>query len=37
MFPILAPSLSHRGDTFGEKFDSHIRFEKVKNFSQIAA
>ena len=29
--------ISHRGDTFGEKFDSHIRFEKVKNFSQIAA
>jgi DNA repair exonuclease SbcCD ATPase subunit len=29
--------ISHRGDTFGEKFDSHIKFEKVKNFSQIAA
>jgi DNA repair exonuclease SbcCD ATPase subunit len=29
--------ISHRGDTFGEKFDSHIRFQKVKNFSQIAA
>lgn len=29
--------ISHRGDQFGDKFDSHIRFEKVKNFSQIAA
>jgi DNA repair exonuclease SbcCD ATPase subunit len=29
--------ISHRGDQFGEKFESHIRFEKVKNFSQIAA
>lgn len=29
--------ISHRGDTFGEKFESHIKFEKVKNFSQIAA
>lgn len=29
--------ISHRGDQFGEKFDSHIKFEKVKNFSQIAA
>jgi len=29
--------ISHRGDQFGEKFDSNIRFEKVKNFSQIAA
>lgn len=29
--------ISHRGDTFGEKFESHVRFEKVKNFSQIAA
>ena len=29
--------ISHRGEQFGEKFDSHIRFEKVKNFSQIAA
>jgi DNA repair exonuclease SbcCD ATPase subunit len=28
--------ISHRGEQFGEKFDSHIRFEKVKNFSQIA-
>lgn len=27
--------ISHRGDQFGEKFESHIRFEKVKNFSQI--
>lgn len=29
--------ISHRGDQFGEKFESHIRYEKVKNFSQIAA
>lgn len=29
--------ISHRGDQFGEKFKSHIKFEKVKNFSQIAA
>lgn len=29
--------ISHRGDTFGDKFDSHIRFEKVRNFSEIAA
>lgn len=29
--------ISHRGDSFGEKFESHIKFEKVKNFSQLAA
>lgn len=29
--------ISHRGDQFSEKFESHVRFEKVKNFSQIAA
>lgn len=29
--------ISHRGDQFGEKFDSHLKFEKVKNFSQLAA
>lgn len=29
--------ISHRGDQFSEKFESHIRFEKVKNFSQIAS
>lgn len=29
--------ISHRGDQFGEKFESHIRFEKVKNFTQLAA
>lgn len=29
--------ISHRGDMFGDKFDSHVRFEKLKNFSQIAA
>jgi DNA repair exonuclease SbcCD ATPase subunit len=29
--------ISHRGDQFGEKFESHVKFEKVKNFSQLAA
>ena len=29
--------ISHRGQQFSEKFDDHIRFEKVKNFTQIAA
>lgn len=29
--------ISHRGHQFGEKFESHLRFEKVKNFTQIAA
>ena len=29
--------ISHRGQQFAEKFDDHIRFEKVKNFTQIAA
>lgn len=29
--------ISHRGDLFGEKFEAHLRFEKVKNFSQLAA
>lgn len=28
--------ISHRGSVFQDKFDSHIRFEKYKNFSQIA-
>jgi DNA repair exonuclease SbcCD ATPase subunit len=28
--------ISHRGDQLGDKFESHIRFEKVKNFSEIA-
>lgn len=28
--------ISHRNDSFAEKFDSYIRFEKVKNFSRIA-
>lgn len=27
--------ISHRGQTFGDKFEEHIEFEKVKNFSQI--
>ena len=29
--------ISHRGSAFQEKFDDHIRFEKVKNFTQVAA
>lgn len=29
--------ISHRGESFGDKFESHIRFEKVKNFSQLAS
>lgn len=29
--------ISHRGDQFAEKFDTAIRFEKVKNYSEIAA
>jgi ABC-type molybdenum transport system ATPase subunit/photorepair protein PhrA len=29
--------ISHRGEMFGEKFENHIKFEKVKNFTQIAA
>jgi DNA repair exonuclease SbcCD ATPase subunit len=29
--------ISHRGDQFGDKFESHIKFQKVKNFSEIAA
>lgn len=28
--------ISHRGDMFGEKFEAHLRFEKIKNFSQLA-
>jgi len=28
--------ISHRGDQFGEKFHSHIRFQKIKNFSEMA-
>jgi DNA repair exonuclease SbcCD ATPase subunit len=28
--------ISHRGESFQDKFQSHIRFEKVKNFSRIA-
>lgn len=28
--------ISHRGSEFQDKFESHIRFEKVKNFSQLA-
>ena len=29
--------ISHRGDSFRDKFANSIRFEKVKNFTQIAA
>lgn len=29
--------ISHRGEMFQDKFQSHVRFEKVKNFSQIAS
>ena len=29
--------ISHRGDQFGDKFENHIKFQKVKNFSEIAA
>ena len=29
--------ISHRGDQFAEKFASHVKFKKVKNFSEIAA
>lgn len=29
--------ISHRGHQFGDKFDSHIRYQKIKNFSEIAA
>lgn len=29
--------ISHKGDSLLDKFDSVIKFEKVKNFSQIAA
>ena len=28
--------ISHRGDLFGDKFEAHLRFEKVQNFSQLA-
>jgi DNA repair exonuclease SbcCD ATPase subunit len=28
--------ISHRGEQFGEKFDRHLRFEKVRNFTQLA-
>lgn len=27
--------ISHRGDMFGDRFDRHLRFEKVKNFSRL--
>lgn len=28
--------ISHRGDQFAEKFTSHLKFKKVKNFSEIS-
>ena len=29
--------ISHRGDQFAEKFENNLRFEKIKNFSELAA
>jgi len=29
--------ISHRGDQFGDKFTNHLKFQKVKNFSELAA
>ena len=29
--------ISHRGDQFGDKFESHLKFAKIKNFSELAA
>lgn len=29
--------ISHRGDQFGDKFENHLKFQKVKNFSELAA
>ena len=29
--------ISHKGDIMQDKFVNHIRFEKYKNFSRIAA
>jgi DNA repair exonuclease SbcCD ATPase subunit len=29
--------ISHRGEQFAEKFDRHIRFEKIKNFTQLVS
>lgn len=29
--------ISHRGDQFGDKFESHLKFSKVKNYSELAA
>lgn len=29
--------ISHRGEMLQDKFDHHLRFEKVKNFSQLSA
>jgi DNA repair exonuclease SbcCD ATPase subunit len=28
--------ITHRGDAFTERFDRHLKFEKVKNFTQVA-
>ena len=27
--------ISHRGDQFAEKFAAHIKFQKIKNFSDV--
>ena len=29
--------ISHRGHQFGDKFDNHIRFQKIRKFSEITA
>jgi len=29
--------ISHRGDQFAEKFENNLKFEKLKNFSELAA
>jgi len=29
--------ISHRGDQFAEKFENNLKFEKIKNFSELAA
>jgi DNA repair exonuclease SbcCD ATPase subunit len=28
--------ISHRGDQFAEKFENNLKFEKIKNFSELA-
>jgi len=29
--------ISHRGDQFADKFDTSLKFDKIKNFSELAA